>query len=54
MNSVEKVNRSSGNINRNNNKELYRTINKTVAESKIFSIILEEYIKRGGNYNVQN
>ena len=48
MNTVEKINRSSSNINRNNNKELYRTINKAVAESKIFSLILEEYIKRGG------
>ena len=48
MNTVEKVNRSSSNINRKNNNELYRTINKAVAESKIFSIILEEYIKRGG------
>lgn len=44
---------SNTNLNSNNPKqqhELYTTYNKIHAESKLFTIILEEYIKRGGQY----
>ena len=54
MNTVQAVNKTRFNTNckQNAQYELYKTLNKTAAESKIFQFILEEYTKHGGIQNV--
>lgn len=55
MNNNIKIN----NINTNDNdldkrnREIQKTIIKIHANSKVFQMILDEYIKRGGYYDVQ-
>jgi F0F1-type ATP synthase membrane subunit b/b' len=35
------------------NREIQKTITKINANSKVFQMILDEYIKRGGQFDVQ-
>jgi hypothetical protein len=47
---VNNINSSDNNLHKRN-REVQKTISKLQAESKLFKIVLEEYIRRGGILN---
>jgi hypothetical protein len=47
---VNNINSSDNDLHKRN-REVQKTINKIQAESKLFRMVLEEYIRRGGILN---